>query len=179
MCSSRVRKFPSQLRRKLSAALKTVGILNVITEPSRAVRSLLLSAPLLCMSWQDEQVSVPSCDRRGSAKSRSPRASFRGSAGGGRGTGVIGSCCGRQPVDRGVVTGGGRSRYRDDEQQRQTPPSARDVKTNRRRVAGFQHASEKTACDRATSRLEFPARSVQIGDYGSIMAMRLSHTRSR
>ena len=38
------------------------------------------------------QAREPSADKRGSAKRRSPRASFRGSAGGGGGTGVIGSC---------------------------------------------------------------------------------------
>jgi hypothetical protein len=50
-------------------------------------------------------VSVASCDRRGSAKSCSPRASFKGSAGGGGGTGVIGSCgaaaCGPRGCDPG------------------------------------------------------------------------------
>jgi hypothetical protein len=48
-------------------------------------------APLVWRSWQDEQASVPSCDRRRSTKRRSPSASFSGSAAGACGIGVIGS----------------------------------------------------------------------------------------
>jgi hypothetical protein len=44
------------------------------------------------MSWQEIQARDPSTDKRGSANRRSPKASFKESAEGGGGTGVIGSC---------------------------------------------------------------------------------------
>src|SRR5215469_17842381 len=91
-CASSVRNLPSQPRRKLSAALKTVGVLKGTSDPSRALSRRFVSAPLVRMSWQDTQARDPSPDKRGSAKRRSPRASFNGSASGAGGIGVIGSC---------------------------------------------------------------------------------------
>jgi len=69
-----------------------VLVLTGSSDPSRALSRRLPSAPLVWMSWQEMQARDPSRDKRGSAKRRSPRASFRGSAAGGGGTGVIGSC---------------------------------------------------------------------------------------
>src|ERR1700733_916726 len=90
-CAARAWKLPSQFRRKLSAALKTVGVSKGAFDPSWATVLRPAVAPLVCRSWQDEHESWPSPDRRGSLNRRSPSASFSGSAPGGGGIGVIGS----------------------------------------------------------------------------------------
>src|SRR5262245_40101016 len=85
-CAAGDRKLPSQFRRKLRTALKTVRVSNGRDTPASLVR-----APLVRMSWQEMQESVPVPDRRVSENRRSPSASLRGSAAGGAGIGVIGS----------------------------------------------------------------------------------------
>ena len=90
-CSSRSRMPPSQLRRKFSAALKTVRVLTGSSRPSGERSRAWRLAPLLRMSWQVEQALRPSPERRGSWKSRAPRATLAGSAGGASGRGVMGS----------------------------------------------------------------------------------------
>src|ERR1700733_11468225 len=90
-CAARAWKLPSQFRRKLSAALKTVGVSKGAFDPSWATVLRPAVAPLAGRSWQDEHESWTSPDRRGSLNSRSPSASFSGSAAGGGGIGVIGS----------------------------------------------------------------------------------------
>src|SRR4051812_23178939 len=55
---------------------------------------VLPSAPFACVSWHEAQERVPSPDSCGSAKSLAPRAIICGSAEGGAGTGVMGSCPG-------------------------------------------------------------------------------------
>src|SRR5262249_59202247 len=85
-CAAGDRKLPSQFNRKFRTALKTVRVSN-----GRDTVPSLGRAPLVRMSWQDEQASVPLSDRRGSENRRSPSASLFGSATGGWGTAEIGS----------------------------------------------------------------------------------------
>src|SRR6516162_4344151 len=79
----------------------------------------------------------PSPDRRGSANRRSPKASFDGSAGGGGGTGVIGSCsaaaCGPRGCDPGaapvgiVITNNSARHLRALERRKYEPAGTRDT----------------------------------------------------
>src|SRR5260370_42166838 len=104
-----VRSFPSEPRRKLSVALKTVRVLNGRLEPSRPMSCRFVLAPLLPISWHDEQLRELSRDKRGSPNRRSPSLTFPGLIGGGSGMGVIGSSA--TPDSRGWVSrlGGGRA----------------------------------------------------------------------
>src|SRR6266545_6566716 len=85
-CAAGDRILPSQFSLKFKTALKIVGVSN-----GRDTVPLFDRAPLVRRSWQDEQVSVPSADRRGSENRRSPSESLSGSASGGGGIGLIGS----------------------------------------------------------------------------------------
>src|SRR6266850_2122955 len=88
---SRVRSFPSQPKRKLSAALNIVGVFSRRLEPSMPTSWLFKLAPFVRRSWHDEQLRELSCDSRGSPNRRSPSLIFSGSIAGGSGMGVIGS----------------------------------------------------------------------------------------
>src|SRR3981189_2606640 len=59
---SRVRSFPSQPKRKLSAALNTVGVFSGMLDPSRPTSWLFKLAPFVRRSWHDEQLRELSCD---------------------------------------------------------------------------------------------------------------------
>jgi hypothetical protein len=86
-----VRIFPSQPKRKLSEALKTVGVLSGRLEPSKPLSWLSLLAPFVLRSWHEAQLRELPRDRRGSANRRSPSLTFEASIGRGSGTGVMGS----------------------------------------------------------------------------------------
>src|SRR4051812_35160836 len=101
---SAVRSFPSQPNRKLSAALKTVSVLNGSSEPSRPMSRRLGLAPFVLRSWHDEQLRELSCDSRGSSNNRSPSLTFSGSIVGGLDMAVIGSSV---PFDAGAGPSGG------------------------------------------------------------------------
>ena len=90
---SNVRYFPSQPRRKLSAALNTVVVLKLSATPSGAVSRERLLAPFAPTSWQVAQLRLSSRDSRVSEKSRAPRATRNGFATsiGAVGNGVMGS----------------------------------------------------------------------------------------
>src|SRR5258705_10849696 len=88
---SRVRTLPSQVKRKFNAALNTVGVLNGSSDPLAPRSRAFAPAPFVLVSWHEPQLSVLSCDRRGSRNSCSPSATRRGSSPAGAGIGVIGS----------------------------------------------------------------------------------------
>src|SRR5882762_205907 len=88
---STVRSFPSQPKRKLSAALNTVSVLSGRLDPSRPTSWLFVLAPFVPRSWQDVQLRELPRDSRGSPNRRSPSFIFLGSVSGGAGMGVIGS----------------------------------------------------------------------------------------
>src|SRR5262245_22913561 len=90
-CFSNERKFPSQFRRKLKAALKSVGVLSASGRPSGVTSRTLPLAPFVRISWHDQQERVLSCDRRRSLNNRSPSARRTESWAGMTGIGVIGS----------------------------------------------------------------------------------------
>src|SRR4030088_2872046 len=75
---SRVRSFPSQPKRKLSAALNIVGVFSGMLDPSRPTSWLFKLAPFVRRSWHDEQLRELSCDSRGSPNKRSPSLIFSG-----------------------------------------------------------------------------------------------------
>jgi hypothetical protein len=83
--------LPSQLKRKFRATLNTVGVLNGRSDPSAPRSRALTLAPFVLVSWHEPQLSVLSCDRRGSWNSCSPSATRRGSSPAGAGIGVIDS----------------------------------------------------------------------------------------
>src|SRR6202035_5191481 len=88
---SRARTLPSQVKRKFNAALNTVGALNGSSDPSAPRSRAFALAPFVLVSWHEPQLSVLSCDRRGSWNSWSPSATRRGLSPAGTGIGVIGS----------------------------------------------------------------------------------------
>ena len=57
-CLSSERKFPSQFRRKLRAALKSVGVLSESGRPSGVTSWALALAPFVRVSWHDQQLRV-------------------------------------------------------------------------------------------------------------------------
>ena len=83
--------MPSQVKRKFNAALNTVGVLNGSSDPLTPRSRAFALAPFVLVSWHEPQLSVLSCDRRGSRNSCSPSATRRGSSLAGAGIGVIGS----------------------------------------------------------------------------------------
>src|SRR5258708_2909587 len=86
-----VRIFPSQPNRKLSEALKTVGVLSGRFEPSKPLWRLSLLAPFVLRSGHEAQLRKLPRDRRVSANRRSQSLTFKASIGRGSGTGMMGS----------------------------------------------------------------------------------------
>src|SRR3979490_2521053 len=87
----RGRSFPSQPKRKLSAALNIVGVFSGMLDPSRPTSWLFKLAPFVRRSWHDEQLRELPGHGRGSPNRRAPSLIFSGSIAGGSGMGVIGS----------------------------------------------------------------------------------------
>lgn len=92
VCASNVSKLPRQLRRKLRAALNTVGELNSSSRPSAPMERERPSSPARSSRWHVTHATCRLPDKLASWNNLSPRSSLALEGGGADASAATGSC---------------------------------------------------------------------------------------